>query len=126
MFFRYNLSGMLWAVFILILYGLPGHDFPDLSFWELLSFDKFIHAFMFAVLVLLLIVGFKKQYSFIGLRYDSIKIAVIVAFIYGSLLEFFQEILFVERYSDWLDFTANSAGCLLGVAGFYLVYGKQE
>ena len=125
MFFRYNLLGILWAILILILYGLPGQDFPDLSFWEMLSFDKFIHAFMFAVLVLLLIVGFKKQYSYKKLRYNSMKVSVGVAFIYGSLLEFFQEILFIERYSDWFDFIANTAGCFLGLSLFYLIYGKQ-
>ena len=125
MFFKYNLPGIIWALLILVLCGLPGQDFPDLSFWKLLSFDKAAHAFVFAVLVLLLIIGFKKQYSFRNLRHHAIKIATTFSILYGGLIELLQGWVFIGRSADPFDFLANTIGCFTGLLLFYMIYGKQ-
>ena len=78
MFLRHTFLAMFWALLILLLSALPGDDFPDLSFWSLLSFDKVVHAFFYAVLVELMIVGFIKQYTFRRLRFSAVTVSVIL------------------------------------------------
>lgn len=126
MFFKYNFWGLAWALLIFFLCGLPGGEFPDLSFWSMLAFEKVAHAFVFAVLVVLLIVGFIKQFSFPALRYMAVPIAPIISIIYGGAIELLQLFLFEERSADVLDFIANSAGAGLGVIAFYMIYGKYN
>ncbi len=122
MFFRYNILGILWIIFILILCGLPGSDFPDLSFWSLLSFDKVAHAFVFAVLIVVLTVGFIRQYRFRGLRFRAIESAFGFGVFYSALTEYLQGALFHDRHTDIMDFTANVIGCVIGVLVFKMIY----
>lgn len=109
-----------------MLTALPGEDFPDLNFWSLLTFDKAAHMFVFAVLVLLLIIGFIKQYRFRQLRYIAVRTAVIIGIAYGALTELMQEFIFAGRSADVWDFAANTIGVLLGVIAFRLIYGKKS
>lgn len=39
----------------------------------------------------------------------------------GGLIEVLQEYVFINRFGDWFDFTANSLGAVLGVVGFILI-----
>jgi VanZ family protein len=38
---------------------------------------------------------------------------------YGGMLEIMQATVFSNRSGDWLDFIANSFGCLMGLVVFY-------
>ncbi|MCW3104875.1 MAG: putative integral rane protein [Bacteroidetes bacterium] len=113
---------MLWALVILILCGIPGRDIPHISFLELLSFDKFVHAGIFFVLLLLTVRGFVLQDSYPVLKERAKLMAAIICISYGGLLEIMQATVFEERSADVFDFIANSFGCLLGT----LVYGRVE
>jgi VanZ family protein len=125
MFLRYNLPGIIWAFFILMLIGLPGKDVPDMSFWSLLTPDKIFHSGIFLVLVLLLVVGFTKQHKFSFLYYHAKSIALITGLAYGGITELLQMFVFTERTADIMDFMANAIGCFLGIIVFRLVFGKQ-
>lgn len=105
---------MLWALIILILCGIPGRDIPHISFLELLSFDKFVHAGIFFVLILLTIRGFFLQTDFVLLKKRALIIALVICVIYGGLTEIMQGVVFEERSADVYDFIANSVGCLIG------------
>ncbi len=124
MFLRYNLLPFIWAGFILLLSGTPGNEMPNLSFWDFLSFDTAAHAFVYAVLVVLMITGFIRQYSFLQLRYSAITFAVIIGVSYGALMEFLQLFLFSQRQASIVDIVANTVGCFAGVGVFFLIYGK--
>ncbi len=106
------LLAILWTLIIFILCSTPGHFIPTTNWLELLSFDKFVHASIFFTLTFLwLLVGFKKNKLSL-----SFMIFIIIACIgYGGLLEIMQAKAFSERSGDWLDFIANSFGCLIGV-----------
>ncbi len=125
MFLRHNFLAIVWAMLILLLSALPGEDFPDLSFWSLLSFDKVIHAFFYAVLVELMIVGFIKQYTFRRLRFSAVTVSVILGIFYGGLIEFLQATAFRSRQGDVIDWIADTVGCLVGMLVFYAIYGKN-
>lgn len=110
---NYRLA-LLWAGFIAFLCGLPGKDIPHISFLELLSFDKWVHASVFFVLVLFL----SKAYRLADIeffRHHANKIALLLAIAYGGLLEILQAILFIDRSADLYDFIANSFGAAMAI-----------
>lgn len=115
-----NLLTISWALLIMILCGIPGRDIPHISFLELLSFDKWVHAGVFFVLTLLTIRGFRLQNKSIVLKSRAVLIALILCISYGGILEILQGTLFKERSADIYDFIANSFGCILAA----LLYPK--
>ena len=106
---------MLWALLILILCGIPGRDIPHISFLELLSFDKFVHAGIFFVLILLSTRGFVLQTTYTKVHQNPKVIALLICVTYGGLLEVMQGTIFEERSADIYDFIANSFGCVMGL-----------
>ena len=100
---------IIWALFIAFLCGLPGRDIPHISFLELLSFDKIVHAGIFFILVLLIHKSFRKTPN----RKNSIAYALCMSIPYGGILEILQQELFEDRTADLFDFIANTFGCFL-------------
>jgi VanZ family protein len=121
MILRYNIFTIAWALLILLLTLTPGDSMPDLSIWDLLSFDRFAHLFVFGVLVLLLSIGLTKQYSSLFLRFNAAKLAFLFSFGYSLIIELLQELI-PGRSVELNDLIANSAGCLTGSLVFYLIY----
>ncbi|WMJ72873.1 VanZ family protein [Cytophagaceae bacterium ABcell3] len=121
MFLRYNIFAIAWGILVLFLTLFPGQEMPDLSVWDMFSFDKFAHIFVFAVQVFLLIVGFTKQYTFDTLRKHPVRYAILFSFLLGFLIEFFQSLI-PGRGFDYFDLVADFVGCVLGWVGFYFVY----
>ena len=113
LFLKYSLlAAIVWTLIIFILCCTPGKYVPTAHWLELLSFDKFVHASIFFTLTFLwLLVGVKKNKLSL-----SFMIFIIIACIgYGGLLEIMQAKVFSDRSGDWLDFIANSFGCLMGL-----------
>lgn len=107
-----------WALIILALCSTPGQYVPSLSWLELLSFDKWVHASVFFVLcILLLSVAIKKD-----LNNVVIGICFFLSIVYGGLLEIMQAEFFSNRSADWQDFIANSFGCLMAL----FLFGKLK
>lgn len=107
---------VIWALLIAFLCGLPGKDIPHISFLELLSFDKFVHASLFLVLVILIFVAVRKS----GNRKNALAYALCISIPYGGILEILQQELFEDRTADLYDFIANTVGCLLAWAYIFL------
>jgi glycopeptide antibiotics resistance protein len=106
--FKIYAPPFLWASFIAFLCGLPGRDIPHISFLELLSFDKFVHASLFFVLVLLIHHAVRKTPN----RKNALAYALCLSIPYGGILEILQQELFEDRTADLFDFIANTIGCL--------------
>lgn len=121
MFLRFNFFGIIWAVIILFLTLTPGADMPYTDIWSLLRFDRFAHLFVFALLVLLLTVGFRKQYTFAILRNNNVRIALLMSVIYGFALELIQSAI-PGRSLEMVDFLANTLGSLGGTGIYFLIY----
>lgn len=123
MILRYNLFTLLWAAMILLLTLLPSASMPQLSIWSsLLSFDSFAHAFLFAILVFLMIVGLKKQFTYIKLRHYAIRIAFICSVAFGIAIELMQDFFVAGRHGDIIDVLADAIGCLIGIVLFKWIY----
>lgn len=100
-----------WTLLIFILCATPGQYIPQISWLELLSFDKLIHAGMFFVLCLLLILfSFNHQPSF-GIRI----IYFFLCLSYGLSLELMQAYFFTNRTGDYMDMIANSFGAFIAL-----------
>ncbi len=121
MFLRYNLFGIVWACVIFMLILMPGNNMPDTNIWSMLTFDKFAHFFVFAVLVFLLVIGFTKQHTYIWLKFNAVKSALAISIGYSLLLETGQSLV-PDRTFDLVDMLANTIGCFLGSILFYFVY----
>jgi VanZ family protein len=122
MFFKHTKWAMLWALLILVLCGIPGRDIPHISFLELLSFDKFVHASIFFVLLLLTVRGFIVQTTYLNVSHSARFIALVFCVTYGGAMEIMQGTLFEQRSASISDFIANSFGAVLGL----LFYKKIE
>jgi glycopeptide antibiotics resistance protein len=107
---------VLWACFIAFLCGFPGKDIPHISFLELLSFDKFVHATIFFILVLLIFNAIRKTPN----RKNALVMALCLSIPYGGILEILQQELFEDRTADLFDFIANSFGSFLAWLFIYL------
>ncbi len=128
MFLKNNLPGILWAGLILLLAGIPGNYFPEItSFWDWLSPDKLVHLFLFSIFVMLLIIGLYKQYCIENLRYFNISIiiSVFIGIIYGGITELLQKFVFIGRSASIYDFIADSIGSILGVVLFFIFFKKK-
>lgn len=126
MFFRYSLPALAWAAFIFFITLMPGKYIPPVSIWDFVAFDKFIHAGVFAVLVILFMYGFVRQYDIKVTRSYPGWIALAICVPYGLMLELMQELLLSDRYFEWYDFMANVAGCVLGIIIFKFVRFKFQ
>lgn len=106
--YAYTFS-IIWALIILALCSMPGRFIPSTTWLELLSFDKWVHAGIFFVLVSLLGLAVKinNQSKNLFVLYFSLSV------MYGGALEIMQATLFSERSADWYDMIANSFGCLM-------------
>jgi VanZ family protein len=104
----------------MILCGIPGRDIPHISFLEILSFDKWVHAGVFFVLTLLAVRGFRLQKNSNAFKKHAVLISLALCISYGGILEILQGTIFEDRSADIYDFIANSFGCILAV----LLYPK--
>ena len=126
MFIKYNYPGIIWAVFILILLGLPANDFPNTSFLNIPNLDKYVHAFLFFVFVFLLARGFVLQNKFTFIHKFFLLSSLTLGIIYGGTTELMQGpgSVFPSRTCDIYDFLADTAGCLAGLIFFIFLKKK--
>lgn len=112
---KYAILPILWAILIAFLCGIPGRDIPHISFLEIISFDKFVHAAIFFVLIILSLRNFSKN----NILKKTTKYSLLTFGIgYGILLEILQGAIFVERSADVYDVIANSFGCIMATLFF--------
>ena len=120
MFWRFNLYTLLWMLLILVLVVLPGQHMPQTG-TTLLSVDKLAHTGIFAILALLMTIGFAKQRTYYWLRNKAATYALILSIGYASILESTQ--IFSEgRTIDIYDAIANTVGCMAGYGAFLAIY----
>jgi VanZ family protein len=115
MFFKSLLPAFLWALFILVICGIPGHDLPEVRFLDWLKPDKVIHLFVYAILSYLLINGLMKQDASTFLKNNSKTWAVVLSICYGILIEVLQKYVFIDRSGEVFDAMANAAGVFIGL-----------
>ncbi len=105
------LPGIAWFFVVMVITFLPGENVPGNSLLERLYFDKWVHAGIFGLMVILfirpLVVSSLTESQ--KVRY-FFRIALAVS-LWGLATEFIQKHFIPGRSFDIWDFVADSIGC---------------
>jgi VanZ family protein len=117
--FRYPVQlSAAWAFVILILCATPGRFIPTVDWLSMLSFDKLVHAGIFFVLGVLLLVSSLTR----SMRIQSAIALLFTGACYGFLMEVGQARYFSGRSMEFFDALANT----IGVFSSLLLYKKLK
>lgn len=83
-----------------------------------------IHFVLYFVLILVTLVGFKKQYFHRGFTYHPISFALISVVSFSVFNEILHKVV-ATRSFEWNDIFANCLGILVGFLCFRMIYGKR-
>ena len=119
---RYYFTPLFWALTILFFSSIPSKELPDISFWELFTFDKMAHVALYGIFSFQIMRACIRQYANWNIRYHAASIAAIVSVLYGAGIELMQHFLLTDRYGDWLDLLANIIGTLAGILLFKKIF----
>lgn len=97
---------ILWSIVIIVLCSLPGKDLPQVN---ILNFDKVAH---FGVMFIWAILWLWDKPS------RNIWFVALGGGIFGTAIEFYQDMLPWERSFDWFDALADFVGACCGVAAW--------
>ena len=125
-FTRNSYPGILCAVVILLLTGLPGSVLPKVK--PIFGIDKIVHILMFAGFTFATLWGYRKQYQENGKAYrqKAIWITIVIGITYGILTEVMQKYLIPNRIGSVYDWLADVIGCFLGIGIYYFLYRKRN
>jgi VanZ family protein len=124
-FFRYHLPAILWAAVILVLTLLPAESLPPTPTWELLSFDTFCHAAVFALLAFLVIRSFQFHYGSPRFFKFALLVSLALCLFFGILIEMLQTIMKRGRHGEVTDVLSDFIGELLGALFFYVLLRRK-
>jgi VanZ family protein len=100
---------LLWLTFITILFCLPGSAFPKADFLSKIWFDKWVHIGFFTVLLFLWNWAFRLN------KRGDFYLILLLAILYGFLIEVVQHYLIINRSFDLGDLVADTIGSLVGL-----------
>ena len=127
MIIRKQWPAIIWALFILIVTGIPGNQVPKIpTFLEWLSPDKIVHVFIFGILSYLMLYGTRLQYFKSKSRSYIVFTVVLISASYGLITELLQYYVFVGRSGNAFDFYANSLGAVAGGVAYFLQHVKNK
>jgi hypothetical protein len=135
---------LFWGIFIFVLCAMPSKNIPSFTWLEIISPDKWVHAFIFGVFTTFMLAGKDgvnlKIFSldFYKSLIDNIKQPkntnvstiffsktnlwiAIASGLYGVLIEFYQGYFCVDRSFDWFDALADAVGSFIAL-WFYAKY----
>ena len=113
---------LIWVCIIFYLLVIPGKRIPKGGIFSIPNFDKFVHASLFGMQVLLAAVPFLKTKYRSKQLYFTIAAAAIV---YGIVMEFVQKYFTADRAFDIWDMVADAFGAFTGAILLNL-YSKRE
>lgn len=116
------LPGIALVIFIYVLLTLPGKDIPKNNFFELVHFDKWVHAGLFGSLVFAFCFPLRNAFFY---RHSLYWLIIALAILYGIAMEYVQQYFTVDRSFDVTDMLADAVGALLGYFFFCLAERKR-
>ena len=114
--FKRYIPALLWSGIIFFGCLIPGNDLPKEDFLDKIYFDKIVHAFMYFILLRLIVNGMKGDM----LLKRQILIAAVICISQGVVIEFLQgSSLIKNRSFEFMDIIANTTGVILSGAWIY-------
>ena len=114
------IPGIIWLTVVLTLIWMPGRDIPKSEFLFEIDFDKFVHAGIFGLVVILFCWPFYKTDIS---RQKKIRYFIIIALLtsaFGYGTELIQKYWAEGRSYDLMDWLADSSGAI----GAFIFCGK--
>ena len=105
---RYRLFAVAYLILISILFLLPGSSLPKENWFDAIFLDKWIHVILFAILMFLWLKAFP------GYSTRLYILLILLAILYGILIELSQEFFVVNRSMDVFDIIADTVGVFAG------------
>lgn len=120
--FRSFWPAVFWSVAILVLSFMPGKSFPAVSWMDWLKLDKWIHAFLYFILFLLIYIPVNERKK----QQHQVLIAVgcFYCFFLGLFTELVQGFFLTDRSGDLPDMVANVLGVVLAIGLVRLIQKK--
>ena len=106
-----------WTVFITVASLVSFSSVPKV---KIIGNDKIVHFLFYLIFVILW--GLTKKQSYFKIKYDLL--IVLIAIVYGIIIEVLQGVLTVTRQADFYDALANSLGAFLGFVCLYCMKNK--
>jgi glycopeptide antibiotics resistance protein len=120
MFLKNFWPAILWAIFIFFLCSTPGKSIPSADWMQWVNLDKWIHAFLYFVLFILMYFGYRNTRNVSAMFWVSFICCVT----YGVGIELFQAYFLTDRSGDIPDAVANAMGAVFGIFAVK-IYWKQ-
>jgi VanZ family protein len=95
-----------WLLVVTILLCLPGTEFPKITWLNKIWFDKWVHAGLFLVLVVVWCRLYVNKKTFLRIS--------LLALLYGIVMELVQHFFIPFRSFDTGDIIADGVGCAAG------------
>jgi VanZ family protein len=113
--FWYQIPAIIWGAFILVVsWTTAGINLPERLF-DFISTDKLAHAIVYGIFSWLIVYGVKKSGQVPPKIWFS---AILLASVYGVLMEILQYYFFPGRYFELLDILADIIGAFIGILVF--------
>ena len=118
--FRSRELAVSFLIIITFLFCLPGSAFPKENWLTRISFYKIVHVSFFAALLFLWRTAFDQAFK------NITAILLVLAFVYGLLIEIIQSKWVPNRSFDVYDIVADAGGSILGIFVWWWVYKKNK
>lgn len=112
--FKKFIPGIAWFFLLAVLMFLPGKELPHNDWLTDIDFDKVVHMGVFAILVVLFCLPFRKSGFTMEQKIKWFTRIVIAAILWGYATELIQKYLVEGRQYDPLDWLADGIGSCLG------------
>ncbi len=119
MILRYNFFTIIWGILIIVFTLSPAGTHTIDIYGK--NFDIIAHGILFFIFGFLLTVGLSKQYTSTYIRFNSIKVSILVSNAFGILVECGQFLIPERGFQPW-DLLANFIGTVVALLLFLIVY----
>jgi VanZ family protein len=110
--YRFFWLALAWFIIVTVLLSLPGSTLPKEDWLDKIWFDKWVHIFLFGMLVWLFCFSFR---DLSGKKIRLFLSVAIACFLYGIAMEFVQKYFIPDRSFDIGDILADGVGSGIGV-----------
>lgn len=119
------IPGIAWFFLLLFLICLPGSAIPPVETWlDVIYFDKWVHAGLFAVLTFLFIYPVSRLHLSDAFKKNTAIRIALAAWIWGLTTEFIQRFFIPDRSFDMFDWAADSLGIITAFTWCWIKYLK--
>jgi VanZ family protein len=119
------LPAIAWVIITTLLLIIPGKEFPQENWFDKIWLDKWVHLFLFALMVWL----WCRAFLYPGRTTSELRriflYVLLITIIYGTGMEFVQRYLVANRSFDTGDIIADAFGAVIGYIYSLRTYIKK-